>query len=52
MARDVVHAAVMQNHGLTHIISADEHFDRIVGIRRLDVSAIDRLRAGLESLGQ
>lgn len=35
-ARDVLHAAVMHNHGLTHIISTDQHFDRIDGITRLD----------------
>lgn len=35
-ARDVVHAAVMRNHGLTRIVSADTHFDRIAGIKRLD----------------
>lgn len=35
-ARDVVHAAVMQNHQITHIISTDKHFDQIEGIVRLD----------------
>jgi uncharacterized protein len=35
-ARDLIHVAVMQNHGLTQIISTDAHFDRIVGITRLD----------------
>ncbi|MCZ6677882.1 MAG: type II toxin-antitoxin system VapC family toxin [Candidatus Poribacteria bacterium] len=35
-SRDIVHAAVMQNNGLTHIISTDVHFDRIAGITRLD----------------
>lgn len=35
-ARDVVHAAVMQTHQLTHIISTDTHFDQIEGITRLD----------------
>jgi predicted nucleic acid-binding protein len=35
-ARDVVHAAVMQTHGITHIISTDTHFDHIEGIVRLD----------------
>lgn len=35
-ARDVLHAAVMQSHGLTRIISTDGHFDRIDGVDRLD----------------
>ncbi len=35
-ARDVLHAAVMLNHGLTHIITTDEHFDRIDGLTRVD----------------
>lgn len=35
-ARDALHAAVMQNHQLTHIISTDRHFDQIEGITRLD----------------
>jgi predicted nucleic acid-binding protein len=35
-ARDTVHAAVMQIHGLTHIISSDAHFDLIAGVTRLD----------------
>jgi uncharacterized protein len=35
-ARDLIHAAVMLNNGLTEIISADAHFDRVAGIRRLD----------------
>ena len=36
MARDVIHVAVMQNNGLTEIISTDAHFDLIEGITRLD----------------
>ncbi|MGH2351520.1 MAG: type II toxin-antitoxin system VapC family toxin [Chloroflexota bacterium] len=35
-ARDLIHAAVMQNNGLTEIISTDAHFDRIEGITRMD----------------
>ena len=35
-ARDLVHAAVMWNRGLTHIISTDTHFDTIAGLSRLD----------------
>lgn len=35
-ARDCIHAAVMQNHGLTHIISSDAHFDLMAGLTRLD----------------
>jgi predicted nucleic acid-binding protein len=35
-ARDAIHAAIMQNHGLIHIISADAHFDLVAGLTRLD----------------
>jgi predicted nucleic acid-binding protein len=35
-ARDVVHIAIMQNHGISTIISADRHFDGIDGVTRLD----------------
>jgi predicted nucleic acid-binding protein len=35
-SRDVIHAAMMANNGLTEIISADRHFDLIAGIRRTD----------------
>jgi len=34
--RDLVHVAVMRNHGLTRIISTDQHFDQISGIVRVD----------------
>lgn len=35
-SRDAVHAAVMLNNGLTHILSTDTHFDRIAGITRVE----------------
>lgn len=35
-ARDLLHAAVMLNNGLTTTISTDQHFDRLEGVRRLD----------------
>ncbi|HZU38850.1 MAG TPA: type II toxin-antitoxin system VapC family toxin [Gemmataceae bacterium] len=35
-ARDAIHAAIMQNHGLTHIISTDGHFDLVAGLTGLD----------------
>lgn len=35
-ARDALHAAVVVQHGLDGIISADRGFDRIPGIRRFD----------------
>ncbi len=35
-ARDAVHAAVMQNNGVTIIITADRHFDRFAGLQRVD----------------
>ena len=37
--RDALHAAVLQRHGLDHVISADRHFDVIAGITRLDPAA-------------
>lgn len=33
--RDLIHASVMINNGLSHIISADKHFDSIKEIKRL-----------------
>jgi predicted nucleic acid-binding protein len=35
-ARDAIHAAVVLNHGLEAIISADRAFDEITEIKRLD----------------
>lgn len=35
-ARDLLHAAVMLNHGIDNILSTDEHFDRLVEVTRLD----------------
>jgi predicted nucleic acid-binding protein len=35
-ARDAIHAAVVLNHGLEAIISADRAFDQILEIKRLD----------------
>jgi predicted nucleic acid-binding protein len=43
--RDAVHAATMLNNGLTHIISADGHFDIIEGITRLGPQKAARLKA-------
>jgi predicted nucleic acid-binding protein len=39
-ARDLVHVAVMRNHGLIRIISTDQHFDQIAGIVRVDPQAL------------
>lgn len=36
MSRDVIHAAVMINNGIQHIISVDRHFDLINEVIRLD----------------
>jgi len=36
--RDAVHAAVMLNHGITHLYSYDHHFDAIPGLKRLEPS--------------
>jgi predicted nucleic acid-binding protein len=35
-ARDLIHAAVMLENSLTHILSTDRHFDRLTGIERID----------------
>jgi hypothetical protein len=42
-SRDAVHAATMLNNGLTHLISADSHFDAIGGITRVDPRKAARL---------
>ena len=34
--RDAIHAAVMLNHGLTHLYSYDRDFDLIPGLKRLE----------------
>lgn len=34
--RDVIHVTSMSRHGLTIIVSADQHFDAVHGIRRVD----------------
>ncbi len=39
-ARDLLHVAVMQENGLSQIISTDVHFDQIPGITRLSPTDI------------
>jgi len=34
-ARDALHVAVMQRHGIEHVLSFDTHFDRVPGLLRL-----------------
>jgi predicted nucleic acid-binding protein len=34
-ARDAVHVAIMQLHGITEIMSFDRHFDHLPGVTRL-----------------
>lgn len=34
--RDVLHAAVMKNHGISRVISADKHFDQFDFLTRID----------------
>jgi predicted nucleic acid-binding protein len=41
-ARVLLHAAVMQQNGLTHIISTDDGYDHIAGIIRLDPAELFR----------
>lgn len=38
-ARDLLHVAVMRQHGLAQILSVDRHFDTVAGIRRMDPTA-------------
>jgi hypothetical protein len=37
--RDAIHAATLLNHGLSIIVSADGHFDRLPELRRLSPEA-------------
>jgi len=45
-ARDCLHAGVMSNHGLSHILSTDRHFDQIEGITRVDPEQLYQQQAG------
>ena len=49
-ARDALHAAVMLGNGITYILSADQHFDRIAGLTRVAISTLDQTRATLDRL--
>jgi len=40
--RDAIHAATMQNNGISRIISADKDFDRLSRLERVDPSAYSR----------
>jgi uncharacterized protein len=42
--RDAIHTATILNNGLTHIISADSHFDIIEGIIRLGPQKVAKLK--------
>lgn len=49
-ARDLLHVAVMRNHGLNTIISTDADFDRVDGITRLDPKTfVDRLHKRIKT---
>lgn len=43
-ARNIIHVAVMQNNGLSSVISTDTHFDLAPGIVRLDPHDLFRRR--------
>jgi uncharacterized protein len=43
--RDALHYAVMQRHSITHIITADVHFDALPGITRIDPRQADEILA-------
>jgi predicted nucleic acid-binding protein len=34
--RDLIHLAIMRNNGIEEILTADEDFDRVKGIKRID----------------
>lgn len=35
LPRDLIHAAVMINNGISHLITADKHFDSIKEVTRI-----------------
>lgn len=41
-SRDALHAALMINHGISTLISADKHFDSLDEIKRVDPSEFDK----------
>ncbi len=41
-SRDALHAAIMINHRISTIISADKHFDRLGEIKRVDPTKFDK----------
>lgn len=43
--RDLIHAAVMINNGISHIVSADKHFDSIKEIKRVRLEQYARTQA-------
>jgi hypothetical protein len=45
MARDVVHAVVVQVHGLDSIASFDRDFDKIKGLRRIELQTFSGQRS-------
>ena len=51
-ARALVHAAVMQRLGTSHIISADTDFDRLAGIDRLDPAHVGEWEGSILSDGR
>jgi predicted nucleic acid-binding protein len=48
-ARDLIHAAVMRNNGLSTIISADTHFDQIEELERIDPQRLFAERGQIRS---
>lgn len=45
--RDLLHAAVMQRLGITHIASADQDFERLAHVTRLDPARFQQWRASI-----
>ena len=40
--RELIHAAVMMNNGISHVISADKHFDAVKEIKRVRPEQYER----------
>jgi predicted nucleic acid-binding protein len=47
--RDALHYAIMRRHGISHIITADAHFDALSDIVRIDPRDAPRLIADLQA---
>jgi len=39
--RDLIHLAIMRNHGVSQIVTADRGFDEVEGVMRIDPRGFD-----------